>query len=189
MLYNIDRRLHQIKHSPTNAFGDVDIIFFGELYEAQHVHDVWIFEERIINNEKIPHIWLDNVTCFKLHIVVRQTNQHFISILNHARDSKQTDLGILYLNKICCKAPLNDLRFSYLFQRNSIVDQHKKKTLNYLPTRPYVLEELDTKDTSIENIQFQIKKPSLPSTIFLKRVIFLNKLLATSIHKTSQWCK
>ena len=73
MLYYIDRRLREIKHTPTKPFGNVNIIFCGDLYQAQPVCDNWIFEQPTINSEKIPYIfWLEIVLCFELNTIMKQ---------------------------------------------------------------------------------------------------------------------
>ena len=132
MLYNIDRRLCQIKHTPTQPFENVNIIFCGDFYQAQLVCDNWIFEDPTINGEKIPHrFWLENVLCFKLQTIVRQTHQQFISILNHTRIGKQNDKDLSYLNMTCYKTPPNNQKLPYLFHRNSIVDEHNKRMLDF----------------------------------------------------------
>jgi hypothetical protein len=52
-LYQIDKQLREIKHSPTKSFGNVDIIFCGDLYQAQHVKYSLIFENPMLNKEKL----------------------------------------------------------------------------------------------------------------------------------------
>jgi hypothetical protein len=54
-LYQIDKRLRQILHTPTLYFGNVDMIFSGDLYQAQPVRDSLIFENPKVNKNKIPY--------------------------------------------------------------------------------------------------------------------------------------
>ena len=42
-LYSIDNRLRNIKHVHTKYFGDIDMIFCGDLYQAQPIQDSLIF--------------------------------------------------------------------------------------------------------------------------------------------------
>jgi hypothetical protein len=169
MLYNIDRRLRQIKHTPTKPFGNVDIIFCGDFYQAQPICDNWIFEQPTINTEKIPYtFWLENVLCFELHNVVRQTNQKFIFVLDHARTGLQNDEDLIYLNTTCYKTAPNDPKLPYLFHRNSAVDEHNKRMLDFLPTKLYVFEAIDEINSQIENFHHQVEKSTLSTMIYLK---------------------
>ena len=169
MLYNIDRRLCQIKHMPMKPFGNIDIIFCSDLYQAQPVCDSWIFEQLTVNNDNISYtFWVDNVLCFELLTVVRQTNTQFISILNRVRSTQQTDEDFFHLNITCLKTPPTNPRLPYLFQTNSAVEQHNKRMLDYLPTKLHVFEAIDKKDTPIDNISYQVDKSSLPNMIYLK---------------------
>ena len=43
MLYNIDKRLREIMHTPTRPLGNLDVIFCGDLCQVQRVHDSCIF--------------------------------------------------------------------------------------------------------------------------------------------------
>jgi hypothetical protein len=174
MLYNIDRRLRQIKHTPTKPFGNIDIIFCGDLYQAQPICDTWIFEQPTINSEKLPYtFWLDNVLSFKLNTVIRQRDEQFISILNRARTSQQTDHDLAYMNNTCHKTPPNDPRLPYLFQRNLVVDEHNKKMLDYFPTQLYIFEAIDSKDMPTDPNHFQVERSSLPSIIYVKPGILI----------------
>ena len=42
-LYCIDDRLRNIKHAQTKYFGNIDMIFCGDLYQAQPIQDSLIF--------------------------------------------------------------------------------------------------------------------------------------------------
>ena len=131
--------------------------------------DNWIFEEPTITGDKIPYtFWLENVLSFELHTVVRQTNQHFISVLNRTRVGKKFYQDLSYLNMTCYKTPPNNSQLPHLFHRNSIVDEHNKRMLNFLPTHLYVFEAVDERDYEIEKIQYQIEKSSLPTILYIK---------------------
>lgn len=159
MLYNIDRRLHQIKYTPKIPFGNIDIVFCGDFYQAQTICDAWIFKEPTIEKEKIPYtFWIDNVKFFELRNVIRQTNQHFIYVLNRARTTQKTREEISYLNVMCYKTPPNDPQFPYLFHINSTVDEHNRKMLDYLPTNLFILEAVEKQDTTIDSMQIEPDK-------------------------------
>ena len=191
MLYNIDKRLCQIKHMRTKPFGNIDIIFYGDLYQTQPVCDSWIFEQPTINNDKIPYtFWFDHVLSYELQTMVRQTNAQFISILNHARISQQTDEDIAYLNRTCLKPTHTNPRFPYLFQTNAYVEEHNKRMLDYLPTKLCVFEAIDKKDTLVDSLNFQVDKSSLPNTIYLKEGALV-EIIAGNLDTqdmSSQWC-
>jgi hypothetical protein len=44
-LYSIGNRLRSIKHVHTKYFGNIDMIFCGDLYQAQPIQDSLIFEQ------------------------------------------------------------------------------------------------------------------------------------------------
>jgi hypothetical protein len=48
-LYSIDNRLRSIKHVHTKYFGNIDMIFCGDLYQAQPIQDSLIFEQPTVN--------------------------------------------------------------------------------------------------------------------------------------------
>ena len=45
MLFNIDKILREIFHMPTKPFGNVDVIFCGDFYQAEPIRDSWIFDQ------------------------------------------------------------------------------------------------------------------------------------------------
>lgn len=152
----------------TKPFANIDIIFCGDLYQAQLVCDSWIFEKPTITNDKIPYtFWYDNVQCFEIQTVFRQTIPQFISILKHVRISQQIDEDISYLNRKCLKPTPTNPRFPYLFQTNIAIEQHNKRILEYLSTKIHVIKSIE-KDNLVANIDFQVEKSSLPNMIYLK---------------------
>ena len=85
-LYQIDKRLREIKHSPTTYFGNVNMIFCGDLYQAQPVKDSLIFETPILNKQKSSYnFWQEKVKCYELHMPMHQKDENFIRILNKMR--------------------------------------------------------------------------------------------------------
>lgn len=71
MLYSMDRRLREIMHIATKPFGNVDLIFCGDFYQAEPVRDAWIFEHSTIHGQKTPYtFWKDNVKYYQLEQVM-----------------------------------------------------------------------------------------------------------------------
>ena len=48
-LYSIDSRLRSIKHVHMKYFGNIDMIFCGDLYQAEIIQDSLIFEQPTVN--------------------------------------------------------------------------------------------------------------------------------------------
>ena len=70
MLFNIDKIIWEILHFPTNLFGDVDVIFYGDFYQAKSICDSWI---------AVVHQWI----CRPLYCCIGDlfpTNQWSISL-------------------------------------------------------------------------------------------------------------
>ena len=66
MLFNMDKRLHEILHMATKTFGNVDIVFCGDFYQARPIFDAYIFEHPKLHGQKIPYMfWKYNVKCSK----------------------------------------------------------------------------------------------------------------------------
>ena len=115
-LYQIDKRLREIKHSPTTYFRNVDIIFSGDFYQAQPIKDSLIFESPTLNKEKLSYnFWQQKVKCYELHTTMRQRDEDFIKVLNKMRLNEQSDEDIEYINHHCYRPPPLDPLFPYLF--------------------------------------------------------------------------
>jgi hypothetical protein len=70
--YSIDIRLRSIKHVQMKYFGNIDMIFCGDLYQAQPIQDSLIFEQPMVNMEIVSHdFWRDNIKFFELHTTMR----------------------------------------------------------------------------------------------------------------------
>ena len=68
---------------PTRYFGGLDIIFYGDVYQAEPIHDCSIFQALADENNIVPYnFWQENVKCYNLQTIVKQKDQKFISILN-----------------------------------------------------------------------------------------------------------
>ena len=63
-------------HTLATPFGKIDVIFFGDLYQAAHVHDSWIFEHPSFKATSTSYnFWRDNVIDFELKQVMRHENK------------------------------------------------------------------------------------------------------------------
>ena len=60
-------------HNATKPFGGLDVIFYGDVFQAQLVHNSWIFENPKLHQQTFPYtFWTDNVRFYELKTVVRQ---------------------------------------------------------------------------------------------------------------------
>jgi hypothetical protein len=117
-LYQIDKRLREIKHTPTKYFGNVDIIFCWDLYQAQPVKDSLIFEKPILNKEKLSYtFWQEKVKCYELHMSMRQRDKDFITVLNKMRLNEQSNDDIEYINSHCYRSLPIDPLFILILQK------------------------------------------------------------------------
>jgi len=67
LLYSIDKRLHKIMHTPSSMFGNLNIIFFSYLCQAQLVRDYWIFEQPHVKGTNAPYnFWKENLKTYEL---------------------------------------------------------------------------------------------------------------------------
>jgi hypothetical protein len=56
-LYSIDNQIRSIKHVQTKYFGNIDMIFCVDLYQAQPIQDSLIFEQPIVNMETMTQVF------------------------------------------------------------------------------------------------------------------------------------
>ncbi len=169
-LYEIDKRLRQIKYTPTCYFGGIDIIFCGDLCQAHPIKDSFIFEEPTINNHKISYsFWQDEVKCYELHMTMRQKNLDFIRILKKLRLNKQSDEDIEYINAHCYRAAPIDPLFPYLFYRNKDVNEHNDRMLSIVNGQLVILETIDEVENYEETMSYYENTISLPIKILVKK--------------------
>ena len=118
----------------TKYFGNIDMIFCGDLYQAQPIQDSLIFEQPTINMETMTHDFgRDNIKFFELHTTMCQTDETFIAILNRMRTNNQTYDDLTYINsRFLWSAPI-DPTFPYLFYRNKDVAMHNSHMLSFMP--------------------------------------------------------
>ena len=128
LLYEVDKRLRQIKHTPTCYFGNVDLILSEDLYQAQPIKDSFIFEKPIVSNQIIPYsFWEHEIKCYELRTRMRQKYIDCITILNKMRLNKQSNNGIQYINAHYYRPTPIDPLFHYLYYRNKDVHKHNDR--------------------------------------------------------------
>lgn len=169
-LYQIDKRLRQILHTPTSYFANVDIIFSGDLYQANPVRDSLIFENPKIHKNTIPYdFWPEKIKCYQLYTAMRKKDPLFIDVLNRMRLNTQTDQDIAYVNNNCYRmAPLSPV-FPYIFYRNKDVHNHNAKMLSLTEGEQITLLAIDNYETPRSSYFAFDKAISLPSTITVKQ--------------------
>ena len=115
---------------PTTYFGNVDIIFSGDLYQAQPIKDSLIFKSPILNKHKLSYnFWQEKVKCYNFHLTMRQKGEDFIKILNKMRLNEQSVDDIEYINRHCYRLAPVDPLFPYLFYKNKDVQRHNEKII------------------------------------------------------------
>ncbi|XP_059067636.1 uncharacterized protein LOC131858419 [Cryptomeria japonica] len=165
----VDKRLCDRMQTPTTAFGGLDTIFCGDLYQALPIIDSIIFENKPTSTEFLPYnFWIDNVKCYPLTKTMRQKDETFISILNKIRVAAQTSYDIDYLNQHCLKEPPVDPTLPNLFYKKADVDKHNNKMLTKLPGDTIVLHALDEQETNIDTIRLYGHTTTLPPQIHVK---------------------
>jgi len=100
----IDVTLRHIRGRRNIAFGGVQILFIGDLYQLppvvkddewhylkHHYKGMFFFEAKVLSQNKPIYIELEKI--------FRQSNQDFIAILNNLRENKITEQDINTLNK------------------------------------------------------------------------------------------
>ena len=98
-LHQIDKCLRQILHMPTCHFANIDVIFLGDLYQAQPVRDSMIFESPKLDKNVIPYeFWKQKMKCYHLKIAMRKKYTHFVNVLNRIRLNDQSNEDIDYIN-------------------------------------------------------------------------------------------
>ena len=142
--YSIDIRLRSIKHVQMKYFGNIDMIFCGDLYQAQPIQDSLIFEQPTVNMKIVTHeFWRDNIKCFELHTTIRQTDETFIAILNRMQTNNQTYDDLTYMNLRCLWPAPTDSPFPYFFYTNKDVAMHNSYMLSLMPGDDIIINSID----------------------------------------------
>ncbi len=79
----IDLHIRSIKHTHNHFYGNMDVIITGDLYQAPHVQDNWVFQRKFDSIDAIAiNFWLNRIHCFEFTQVMRQTDDQVIEVLN-----------------------------------------------------------------------------------------------------------
>ena len=155
---------------PTCHFANIDVIFLGDLYQAQPVRDSMIFESPKLDKNVIPYdFWKQKIKCYQLKTAMRQKDTHFVTVLNRIRLDEQSKEDIDYMNNKCFRPPPLDLQFPYVFYRNKDVESHNTKMLSLTHGEQIVLNAKDEHETMGTNFYAYEKTIVLPSKIFMKK--------------------
>jgi hypothetical protein len=168
-LYSIDSRLLSIKHWHTKYFGNIDMIFCGDLYQAQPIQDSLIFEQPIVNMETMMHeFWRYNIKWFELHTTMHQTDETFIAILKRMRTNNQTYDYLTYINLRCLRLAPIDPKFPYLFYTNKDVAMHNNHMLSLIPGDDIIINSIDLEEDNHGNVPRHEHTTTLPLQLVLK---------------------
>lgn len=173
-LYQIDKRLRQILHTPASYFGNVDMIFSRDLYQENPLRDSLIFENPKINKNTIPYdFWAEKMKCYQLHTPMRQKDPLFIDVLNRMRLNMETDQDISYINNnFYWPTPLYSM-FPYIFYRNKDVHNHNAKMLSLTKGEQILLAAIGNYEIPGSSYFSFDKEISLPSTITVKQYMLV----------------
>ncbi len=75
-----------------------------------------------------PIFWMENIKCYELKQVMRQSDEQFINILNQFRTTTQWQFVIDTINSQCFCTPPKDPNFPYLFYTNDSRLKHNEST-------------------------------------------------------------
>jgi hypothetical protein len=150
LLDAIDTVLRFVRRS-RDAFGGLQLLFIGDLWQLPPVVKD---DERIILNAFYPNVFFFNAKALgsnppvyiELSTIYRQTDQHFIDLLNHFRVNEVTPADIALLNKQCNPQfkLMEHSGYIYLTTHNYKADAVNRKALELLDG------ELKTFDATIE---------------------------------------
>jgi hypothetical protein len=140
LLDAIDAVLRMVRRRRDEVFGGVQILFIGDLQQLPPVvkNNEWqvlnefyttpfFFGARALQQRSPVYIELSHI--------YRQSDETFISVLNHLRDGRLTDADIECLNG-CCRpgfAPEADDGYVYLTTHNRKADRINQAELEKLP--------------------------------------------------------
>lgn len=128
MLDAVDLLLRHFRKRPMEAFGGVQVLFIGDLYQLPPVvkNDEWEFLKEYYDSP----FFFDALAlktmlpvCLSLEKIYRQTNEAFIGLLNRIRNNelRSTDYDLLN-DKVCNALPANHLDYVTLTTHNAIAD-------------------------------------------------------------------
>lgn len=86
----IDQRMQEIFDS-NRPFGNISLLFVGDLFQLRPVGDKWILHYPSTPYGVLaPSFWTSNIQMFELTKIMRQKNIEYAEILNRIREAKHT---------------------------------------------------------------------------------------------------
>lgn len=159
---------------PTQHFDGLDIIFCGDLYQAEPIHDSPVFQTLAMDTELMPYdFWQENIKCYNLQTTMRQKDEIFITILNKIHIGSETKNDTTYLNKQCFHSPPSNPLFPFLFYRKEDVNKHNQKILSNLPRQLIIINTIDEHHSFADIDHIQKHSGTLPNQIMLKKDILV----------------
>lgn len=161
-----------------NPFGNVQMIFIGDLYQLPpvvtkseiemfntHYETPYFFSADVITKNKFKYHFIE------LEEIYRQTDDNFIELLNAVRNNSATEEHFKYLNKNVIDEQFEeDQGFIFLTTINKAADEINAYKLSALPTKKFISKaEIDGK--------FELNAAPTALTLTLKpgaQVMFLN---------------
>lgn len=146
LMDHIDVELRRIRRN-SKPFGGVQLLMIGDLQQLppiahggedellrQYYKTLYFFSSAALKSMKY--------SCIELKNVYRQTDRHFIDILNHARDCTLTSQDIFDLNAryIPGFSPKPEDGYIRLMTHNRQVDYVNETELEKLDSKPYTFE-------------------------------------------------
>ena len=155
----IDKFLELYGRCPGVAFGGVQMIFFGDLFQLPPV--VTRDDRRVFNTVyKSPYFFAANsfdclrISTLELEKVYRQKEKKFVQLLNHVRNKTLTDkhIGIFNSRYDPSFEPNEDDLFIYLTTTNALADNINKARLKNIPSDLYDFDGEVTGNFDIKNL-------------------------------------
>jgi len=164
--HSINRQLNLIKKvEPSDIFGNVHMILFGDFYQLPPVRDSFIFEETHIYN-----IW-NSFSKYILSINHRQSDSNFYEFLNRLKRVTLIDSDFkLIKSRIIDSDAQIPLDCLMLFALKKQVLQYNNEILHKLEHSIYCIEAVDNISVTLKNIE--ITDENLDAFYFPKKVSF-----------------
>lgn len=141
----MDSHLRAARKS-VKPFGGVQMLFVGDFYQLPPVvrgDEGRMMEEAGYGSPFAfsAHVLRDApVSAFELTEMRRQTDSHFISLLQSIRDNNNVRAAVEELNAACCDAPPLPVRPVLLCATNAVADAYNLRGLQSLPGDAKVFE-------------------------------------------------
>ncbi len=166
----VDAFLKLHGHDKSSAFGGIQMIFIGDLYQLSPVvpsREKAVFNEKGDGNGKTIYrspYFFDakvceefNVELIELEKIYRQKDDHFIALLNAIRNNSITEKHLEILNKhlIPDFKPGKDAFYIHLTTTNALADQINQEQLNTLKSKSYRYAGNLTGDFDVKSLPTQ----------------------------------